>query len=172
MLRRLTGALLVSAGLAACGSSAGTQTGTPIPTSATSSHAGAAIGPVSTTRRAPRRPHRPHEVPRNRMPRHSHGGGSDITGGFTIRAEMTIGAGERLTPPVIALPTFNATTLDLTFRASDHHAHTVLLANHRLRVPAGGHVEVTIHHLAHGSHAVTVDGHSGGKLTVGSAGGP
>jgi hypothetical protein len=107
------------------------------------------------------------------MPRNaSHGAGASITAASTISATMAIHSGDRLTPPVIALPTFKRVTLKLTVRDDDHHAHTIVVGTRRVQVPAGGHVLLTIHRLADGTHAVAVDGQAGGKITVGSAGGP
>jgi hypothetical protein len=184
MVRRLIAAALLATGLAACGSSStastastastnGTQGTTPFSAIAT---ANAHAHPGDPARTATDRRHtapRPPEVPRNRMPQQrGHGAAAGITAGFTISATMAIHSGDRLSPPVIALPTFKRVTLKLTVRDDDHHAHTIVVGTRRFHVPAGGHVLLTIHHLADGTHAVAVDGQTGGKITVGSAGGP
>jgi hypothetical protein len=103
------------------------------------------------------------------MPRHRPAAVADITGGFAVQAEVTITPGDRVTPPVIALPP----TVALTLRVHNHDArpHTIAVHGHHIRVPAAAarfmHVD-----LSHGTFLLAVDDRSEAKLTVGALGGP
>jgi hypothetical protein len=176
MVRRLIAAALLATGLAACGSSStagtagtnGTQGTAPfsaIATAHSQAHPGKPAGTATHRRNATPRPP---EVPKNRMPHNA--SGLTRSASFTIKASMEIRSGSRLSPPVIALP--NHTHLALTVSDGDHRGHSVAVDGVRAHIPAGGVVHLDIRHLTTDTYPVTVDGQAGGKITVGSAGGP
>ena len=90
-----------------------------------------------------------------------------------LPALFTIGAGGRLTPPVVSGPA--GVTIELTVTDRDTRSHVVKVAGPApvtLTVAPGGSVTRLLTGLPKGSTAITVDGVARGSLQVGAAPGP
>ncbi|MGH2869123.1 MAG: hypothetical protein ACRDNK_16380 [Solirubrobacteraceae bacterium] len=90
-----------------------------------------------------------------------------------LPARFKVGAGGRLSPPVIAAP--GHTDIEVSFRCTDHHVHRVVLATphrHAFTVSRSSTADVLLIGLHNGTYGIKVDGKPRGKLLVGAAPGP
>jgi hypothetical protein len=94
------------------------------------------------------------------------------TGASNVRlpATFSIASGGQLMPPTIGAPA--GVTVELTVLSHDSKADQVVVAGHRLSVPAGGSASALLSRLQKRTYTVAVDGLPRGSLVIGVAPGP
>ena len=149
-MRRLAFVGVMAVVVAACGSSSKHPATTPAPPLRTTPAAAASTTtPRSTT-----------------PPQASTSGATNVR----LPAIFTIGAGGKLSPPVVTAPA--GVTIELTLLSGDGHAHLVTFMGRRFSVSPGHPASARLTRLRRGRYALVVDGATRDALVIGGQPGP